>query len=305
MPAHIETHEIRVFKTVYEENGFKKAADKLFVTQSAVSQTISNLEKKLDTLLIERNPLKLTESGIRLLNYAETVLNEEQNVLSDINNIKNGILSTLLLAMNATVNALYAKDLVCQYCTESPLTRLKINVMPSRQLISAVGSDLWELGFGPFQREMPEYLEPIPLYTDERVLVLSRAHPDFDRLSGQPEQLVKEIPLIVSHLDDPDMRPAIDKLRDSFGTIWEVSDMSLRISLVADGLGMSYLDKRLIEAHAACTEFAILDSLPFARLPLSFGLYHRRKKELSMGARRFIELCKSHDFKQQRLAASR
>ena len=65
MPLHIETHEIRVFKAVYQENGFKKAADKLFVTQSAISQTISNLEKKLDTLLLERNPLKLTEAGIR------------------------------------------------------------------------------------------------------------------------------------------------------------------------------------------------------------------------------------------------
>jgi len=296
MPAHIETHEIRVFKTVYEENGFKKAADKLFVTQSAVSQTISNLEKKLDTLLIERSPLKLTEAGMRLLRYAETVLGEEQNVLADINNIKNGVLSTLLLAMNATVNALYGRVLVRAYCNGSPLTRLKINVMPSRQIISAVGSDRWELGFGPFQREMPDYFETMPLYSDERRLVINRRHRDFERLSHDPDRIVKEIPLIVSHLDDPDMRPAIDKLRDSFGTIWEVSDMSLRISLVAEGLGMSYLDNRLIRAHAGCADFAPLDSLPFARIPLTFGLYYRKKKELSMGARRFIALARDCDF---------
>ena len=48
MPAHLETHEIRVFRTVYEESGFNKAAEKLFVTQSAVSQSIANLEHKLD-----------------------------------------------------------------------------------------------------------------------------------------------------------------------------------------------------------------------------------------------------------------
>lgn len=296
MPAHIETHEIRVFKTVYEENGFKKAADKLFVTQSAVSQTISNLEKKLDTLLIERNPLKLTEAGIRLMDYAETVLNEEQNVLADINNIKDGILSTLLLAINATVNTLYARELVLEYCHNNPLTRLKINVMPSRKIIAAVGSDLWELGFGPFQREMPAYLETLPLYEDERLLVISSRHPGFERLADDPDQLVKEVPLIVSHLDDPDMRPAIDKLRDSFGNIWEVSDISMRIRLVADGMGISYLDKRLIGANAACADFSTLDSLPFARIPLNFGLYYRKQKELSMGAQRFIELCRQHDF---------
>ncbi|MFB0969950.1 MAG: LysR family transcriptional regulator, partial [Pseudomonadales bacterium] len=65
MPIHIDINEIRVFKAVYDNNGFKKAADKLFVTQSAVSQTIANLEHKLDGLLLQRNPLKLTEAGVR------------------------------------------------------------------------------------------------------------------------------------------------------------------------------------------------------------------------------------------------
>lgn len=296
MPAHIETHEIRVFKTVYEENGFKKAADKLYVTQSAVSQTISNLEKKLDTLLIERNPLKLTESGVRLLNYAETVLNEEQNVLADINNIKHGILSTLVLAMNATVNALYGQDIIARYCAESPLTRLKVNVLPSRQIVSAVGSDQSDLGFGPFQQEMPRHFETLPLYSDERLLVISRTHPDFGKLFRDPERIVKEIPLIVSHLDDPDVRPAIDKLRNSFGTIWEVNDMSLRIDMVARGLGMSYLDGRIVSGLDNASSFAVLDSLPFARIPLTFGLYHRKRKELSMGAQRFIDICRNYDF---------
>ena len=62
---------------MYENRGFKPAADKLFVTQSAISQTIANLERKLDTTLLERYPLKLTETGIRLLHYADTVLGEE------------------------------------------------------------------------------------------------------------------------------------------------------------------------------------------------------------------------------------
>lgn len=296
MPTHIETHEIRVFRTVYEENGFKKAADKLFVTQSAVSQTIANLEKKLDTVLLERNPLKLTEAGIRLLNYAEAVLAEEENVLTDINNIKHGILSTLLLAMNATVNALYGRQLMKAYCDDSPLTRLKINVMPSRQIISAITSDLWELGFGPFQQQMPPLFDTIPLFRDERKLMISNDHPKYAQLDGDPELLARSIPLIVSHLDDPDMRPAIDKLRNSFGTIWEVNDIDLRIDLVRDGLGMSYLDQRLARAREDCRNLATLDSLAFASMPLTFGIYYHKRKHLSVGALAFIELCRQFDF---------
>lgn len=296
MPHHIETHEIRVFKTVYEENGFKKAADKLFVTQSAVSQTISNLEKKLDTLLLERNPLKLTETGIRLLNYAEAVLSEEDNLLTDIRNINHGILSTLLLAMSSTVNSLYGPTVIARYCEQSPLTRVKLNVMPSRQIITAITSDLWELGFGPFQKSMPDHFQTIPMFEDERVLMISREHPMYQLILENGEQKLREIPLIVSHLDDPDLRPAIDKLRDSFGTIWEVSDLALRINLVARGLGMTYLDRSLAIANDQCENFEALEFVSFAKIPLTFGIYHRKKKQLSMGASHFIDVCQEFDF---------
>ena len=216
MPVHLETHEIRVFKTVYEENGFNRAAEKLFVTQSAVSQTIANLEHKLDTLLFQRKPLKLTEAGIRLLQYAQTVLSEEETVLADLNNIKNGVLSTLHLAMNSTVNHLYGPSLIQAYCDTHPLTRIKLSVMPSRQIITSVASELWELGFGPFQQTMPDRFRTIPLFHENRHLVVHK-----HRISpgSSPEDILHDIPLIVSHLDDPDLRPTIDKLRDNFGTI--------------------------------------------------------------------------------------
>ena len=296
MPVHIETHEIRVFKAVMDEGGFKKAADKLFVTQSAVSQTIANLEKKLDTLLLERNPLKLTEAGIRLLGYAEVVLGEEDTVLADIRNIKNGILSTLMLGLNSTVNALYGPALVTAYCRESPLIRIKINVMPSRQIISAVSSDLWELGFGPFQQQMPAQLHTIPLFQDTRQLMISKRHPALETFLASPEQALREVPLIVSHLDDPDMRPALDKLRDAFGTIWEVTDINLRINLVTQGLAMSYLDAALVAALPECRDLVPLTDLPFAGIPLTFGIYHRKRKQLSTGAARFIEICRQFAF---------
>ncbi len=292
MPVHIETNEIRAFKAVYEENGFNRAAEKLHVTQSAVSQTIANLEHKLDTVLFHRKPLKLTEAGMRLLHYAQTVLSEEATVLSDIRNIKQGILSTLLLAMNSTVNNIYGARLIEQYCNTYPLTRLKIAVMPSRQIITAISSDLWELGFGPFQQVMPDRIMSIPLFEDERVLVISDQHP----LAGKGDmEILNQVPLIVSHLDDPDLRPTIEKLRDNFGTIWEINDQELRLDLVNKGLGMTYLDERYIN-QASVQGLTILDQFSFARVPLTFGVYYQKGKLLSAGAHQFLELCRNFDF---------
>lgn len=80
----IERHEIRVFSAVVEEGTFSRAAERLNVSQSAVSQTIANLEHKLDAALVERRgKLNLTEAGKRLFSFTRTVIQEEHSALED------------------------------------------------------------------------------------------------------------------------------------------------------------------------------------------------------------------------------
>ncbi len=75
----IERNEIRCFHAVVEAGGFSLSAERLNLSQSAVSQAIANLKHRLGAVLLRRgNPPQLTEAGIRLLRYAETVLNEER-----------------------------------------------------------------------------------------------------------------------------------------------------------------------------------------------------------------------------------
>ena len=118
-----------------------------------------------------------------------------------------------------------------------------------------------------------------------------------DRLdpSASAEDVLNQVPLIVSHLDDPDLRPTIDKLRDNFGTIWEVNDLSLRLDLLNNGLGMTYLDQRIMDNHP---ELAVLGPFPFTTIPLTYGIYYRRDKLLSAGAHQFISVCENF-FKQE------
>ena len=243
-------------------------------------------------LLFHRKPLKLTEAGTRLLQYADAVLSEEETVLSDLNNIKNGVLSNLHLTMNSTVNTLFGADLIRAFCDQHPLTRIKISIQPSRKMITAVSSALWELGLGPFQQTMPDRFRTIPLFEETRHLVI---HPNCVKPNASAEQLLHDVPLIVSHLDDPDLRPTIDKLRDSFGTIWEIDALSLRLALVHQGLGMTYLDDRILQQQP---ELTLLDRYAFSTIPLTYGIYYRRDKVLSAGAAQFIKVCESFDFNQ-------
>ena len=97
----IERHELRCFHAVIEAGGFSRAAQRLDLSQSAVSQTVSNLEHRLGASLLHRgSPPRPTEAGMRLLRYAESMLHEERETLADIQRIKAGALSTLSLSLS-------------------------------------------------------------------------------------------------------------------------------------------------------------------------------------------------------------
>ncbi len=76
----IEHAELSVFHAIVEQGGFRKAASALHLTQSAVSQSLKNLETKLDSQLIIRGrPLELTNSGRRMMLHANKMLQNEQD----------------------------------------------------------------------------------------------------------------------------------------------------------------------------------------------------------------------------------
>ncbi len=122
----IERNELRCFHAVIEAGGFSRAAERLDLSQSAVSQAIANLEHRLGTSLLRRgNPPQPTEAGFRLLRFAQTTLNEEREALADISQIKSGALSTLSLALSPAANSRIGVTLLKEFCERNPLTRLK------------------------------------------------------------------------------------------------------------------------------------------------------------------------------------
>ena len=106
----IDINELRVFKTVVEENGFNRAARKLHRTQSAVSQSVANLEHKCDTRLILRGPpLSLTAAGERLLDHATVVLREQAAVLGAGSEISVAVFETMRRALDQISLRLHAR----------------------------------------------------------------------------------------------------------------------------------------------------------------------------------------------------
>lgn len=99
----------KVFYYVASEESFSKAAAKLFISQSAVSQSIKTLEDKLETTLFIRHPknIRLTNEGQTLYNHAEPafhLLESGENKLREIHHLERGVIN---IAVNDTICKYY------------------------------------------------------------------------------------------------------------------------------------------------------------------------------------------------------
>jgi len=285
----VERHELRCFHAVIEAGGFSRAAERLDLSQSAVSQTIANLEHRLGTSLLRRgNPPQPTEAGIRLLRFAETTLNEERETLADISQIKSGALSTLSLALSPAANSRIGVALLKEFCERNPLTRLKVVVAPSREIVHGVGEGRWELGFGPFHHNMPAHFALHPCFSETRRLMIARDHPARSALAREALSTMRELPLVTSYLDDSTRRATGERLRDAFGSVWEVSHMELRLALVADGKGVTYVSDLLT---AVPSQLVPVEGLPYSSIDRQVGAYNLKHQPMSQAGARFLALC--------------
>ena len=286
----LETQEMRVLAAVIEMNGFKRAAEKLHISQSAVSQAIAGLERKLGQKLLQRKPLEVTEAGLRILTYAQHMAREEELLVNDLGDIKRGQSAKLSLAVNSAINRYHAPELLKKYCEQNPFARLQIEEYPSRQIIQAVVAGAVEIGMGPFQTHMPAF-DRQPLFDEVRTLVVSRHHPFAEQLQDDPEVVLPQVPLVASYVDDPLERPAMQRIRDRFSRVWEVRSITLRLELLAAGYGVGYVSDMVLAKEPLSADLLVVEGLPFSRIARSVGLFYRKDAVLSAGAQTFLDLC--------------
>jgi len=285
----IERQEMRCFQAVIEAGGFSRAAERLDMSQSAVSQAIANLEHRLGVTLLQRGtPPQLTEAGIRLMRFVEGSLNEEREALMDIARIKSGELSTLSLALSPAANTKVGVAMLKEFCERNPLTRLQVVVAPSREIVLGVAEGRWELGFGPFHHAMPARFALHPCFRETRHLMIANDHPARDALRRDPVGVLRTLPLVTSYLDDSARRATGERLRDAFGSVWEVSHMELRLALVADGKGVTYVSDLVHDVPARLSPVA---GLPYSRIERQVGAYCLKAQALSQAGKRFLALC--------------
>src|SRR5579862_6982739 len=194
----MELSQLEVFLTVARERRFSRAADKLFRTQSAVSQTIRKLEDELGEMLFDRSSREgvLTDAGQVLYEYAEKLLNLREDARESLAELRELQRGKLVIAANE-FTALYLLPVLAEFRRLHPMIKITVQ----RSLGSHIPDDLLrhtvEMGVLTYDPQEPRLLSTV-VYLDELIFVVPPTHPLAPEKQVSIRQLGTEV--FVAHI---------------------------------------------------------------------------------------------------------
>ena len=173
--------QLKILHAISSEGSFKKAAEKLYISQPAVSLQIQNLERQLNTPLFYRDKRKarLTETGQLLIKYCERILSlcdETCRALDELHTLQSG---SLIIGASQTTGTYLMPRLIGIFKNKYPQISIELQVHSSRKISWGVANgniDLAVVG-GEVPQELQKDLRITSYAEDELALILPLSHP--------------------------------------------------------------------------------------------------------------------------------
>jgi DNA-binding transcriptional LysR family regulator len=179
----MDTRQLAAFCAVVERRSFSQAAERLGVTQPAVSLQVRTLEERMGERLLDRSGRRVepTEAGWRLYRGAQRVLLAEEELWNDLDAGEGAPLrGRLAIGASTGPGGRLVPLLLCEFAREHPGIEAGLVISDTQSVIERVADRELELGIVGASRRA-RGLEFEPLVRDEIVLAVPAGH----RFSGQ------------------------------------------------------------------------------------------------------------------------
>lgn len=186
----------RVFKEVAEAGNISAAAKNLYISQSAVSQSIKQLETSLQARLFARSPrgVVLTGEGQMLYQYVRNALGLLATGEDKLSQAQQLLLGTLTIGASDTVTGQFLTPYLDAFHRQHPGIRLKIVSGRSAKVLSMLRSGAVDIAFASSPKDAA--LETWPCFPTHSVFVAGKDYPcDFERIYTRQE--IAGFPLIL------------------------------------------------------------------------------------------------------------
>ncbi len=220
----MQIESLKVFCDLAETESFTKAAQINNVTQSAVSQQISSLERQFKSLLIERSKKKfrLTREGQVLYEYSKQIIQTFDALHCRLQEIKDIISGTIRVATIYSIGLHDLPPYIKRFLKMFPTVNVHVEYRRSNQVYEDVLGNVVDLGLVAYPQRDPK-LEIVPLRKDRLVLVTHPDHPLARRSTVKLSEIAGH--KFISFASDIPTRKAIDKiLRDDLIEVQHVME---------------------------------------------------------------------------------
>ena len=296
-------YQLKVFYFAAKHESLSRAAEKLFITQPAVTKQIQQLQKQYGIKLLNRfgKKMVLTDAGQNLFSIAEKILELEtraEESIRDFQQLKSGNINIL---SSETFGAYYLPFILIKYIKENPNIQISSNILPVDEVHQKILSLKCDIGFVSYIIEDPRIISQ-KIIEDSIVLIVSKYHPYSKKKVFYPSDLQDQP--VVMHEKGSATRAIVDNFLEKnnveINIKFEFSNNEAIKRVIENGNEISLMTK-----NTAIEEIKIkkLVAVPSADKSLnrSFFLIHHKDKYFSKHLKNLTEMVYkwSDDFQKE------
>jgi DNA-binding transcriptional LysR family regulator len=296
----LELYELNVFLQAAEAQSFTGAADRLHISQPAVSMQISNLETRLNMTLFDRSSraIRLTEEGEALLPLAREILNYGTHIEEAMASLHGELSGQLQIGCSTSGGRYILPHLIARFRRKHPKVRVMVGICTPTGAVDQVCDGRSQLGILSSEAGCRD-VEYRPFFEDRVVLIAPGDHPFAGRESIEPRELIDQ-PMILREetagtrrvmqagLLEYDIRVA------DLDVVMELGSAEAIVTSVEAGIGLAFVS-RIVASR--CLQHGAVVEIPVQGLELRrqlFMIRHGRRAETRVQAS-FWDFCHSDE----------
>lgn len=289
---HIET--LKVFCDLVEMESFSLAAERNFVTQSAVSQQIRSLEEKFKRRLLERvrgrREVRLTPSGEVFYRESKKVLESYNQLKESMNTLVGKISGVVKVATVYSVGLHELPPKVREFMSKFPSVKIDLEYSRTTRVVRDVLNGMVEIGVVAFPEDR-RGLTIVPMKSDRLVLISPPEH----RFAKRKQIRVKDLQgedFVLFERDIP-TRKATDKILKSKGVeinkVSEFDNVETIKRAVEVGFGLAIVPYPSVRDEEKNGQLSVIKFREKDWMR-PVGVIYRTDRNLSLAAQKFVNL---------------
>ncbi|MEC1177147.1 LysR family transcriptional regulator [Metasolibacillus meyeri] len=230
-----------IIAKVVELGSFTKAAEKLNMTQSAVSHAVASLESELNVSLLIRDRRKgiaLTEVGQKVLPHIREILKRMESINQEIALVTNLETGNIRIGTFASASSCLLPKLLAKFQKKHPKIEFKFYEGTYEEITQWLSSGIIDIGFVVIGKSNPSF-DLIPLIKDNMVVAYHPEHRFRIKETVDMDDLIEESFIMPTGMYQSHVEALFEEAQMKPSIRFEVHDCTTIANMVQEGLGIT------------------------------------------------------------------